>query len=82
MRTAGWVPKHCRLIRGPEFPVSCLRIKELSPRDGFAADCRHRQPVCVSGVRRAGARVSREIPAVSRGLDTQLSPLALMERVS
>jgi hypothetical protein len=28
------------------FPAFFLRIKELNPRDGFAADFPHRQPVC------------------------------------
>ena len=46
------------------FPVLSLRIKELSPRDGFAADCPHRHLVCVSGDFAAGARIIPKTPGL------------------
>jgi hypothetical protein len=58
------------LLLDPVFGLfPCIFPADLgfAPRDGFATDWNLRQLVCVSGVRRAGARVSREIPAVSRG---------------
>ena len=46
-----------------DFPVFSVRIRELSPRDGFATDCFLRHPVCGC---RDSAPANRDHPRNSR----------------
>jgi hypothetical protein len=57
-----------------EFPVFSLRIKEPSPRDGFAPDWPHRHVVRQRGDRAPVARHGSEIGARSRGFGRAASP--------